>query len=81
MPSYDRGYPLVAVIARRDGGRRRAENTRTLGLVLPAFEHALMASDRVLDASDIIPLDATEQPIEDPKPAIADDHHEASVSD
>ena len=69
MPSYDRGYP------------RSVEKARKLGRVLPVFEHAPMLSDRVLDASDVIPLDATEQPIEDAKPVIADDHHEASASD
>jgi len=80
MPSYDRGYPFAALIARRVGRWGRGENGRVVGLLPPVFERTPMLPDRGLDTSNVISLDETEQLIEGTEPAIGDDHCEASVS-
>jgi hypothetical protein len=50
------------------------------GLVLPVFEQTPMPANRVLDANDVIALDATEQRVQGAEPAVVDDHSEVSAS-
>jgi hypothetical protein len=73
MPSFDGEYPFVSLFA-------RAEHGRMAGLVLPVFEQTPMPANRVLDANDVIALDATEQRVQGAEPAVVDDHSEVSAS-
>jgi hypothetical protein len=80
MPSFDWVYPFVALFPHCGERPRPAERERIAGVDLPVFEQVPMPANRVLDASDVSALDATQQRVQGAEPAVVDDHGEVSAS-